>query len=434
MPVLERHRFDPSSAPPAIGLRSYRETRPCRMNPPALDLSTVEESDGFQSLQEPWDALWTRLDHSQIFSSFDWCWNAWRLVAQRRGHKLRLVCGRVDGRLVLIWPMMEDSGVLRMLSSETFEYRDIIVEPSEHASRWVDDAWSYVLATTRASTFFFQNLRLPNALGAKLAQVPGARQIHGGWCPLVRLDRFADWDAYASTLSKSLVSDQRRQWKRLRQALPAMSFRLIESADMIEPMMAWIGRHKVSWGEARGKSVWFTSEDIHTLLKSVVDCTLKDGRLVFAMLSDGETTISAGWGYVCGSEFLFHAFTYDVAYATYSPSRLFMENILQYCFRNGIRTFDLMPGEEAYKRIWATEYVRQESYIGALNWRGEMQLRLFRTKTPVLPVVLRYAYRKLPVRWRKVVQRRLRAYRLVNYALSLKPDPNPQPISAEAQA
>jgi hypothetical protein len=38
--------------------------------------------------------------------------------------------------------MMEDSHVLRKLSSETLEYRDILVEPSEHASQWVDDAWS----------------------------------------------------------------------------------------------------------------------------------------------------------------------------------------------------------------------------------------------------------------------------------------------------
>jgi hypothetical protein len=77
------------------------------MNPPVLSFSTVEKSDGFQSLHEPWNALWASLAHPHIFSSFDWCWNAWSLVAERRGHKLRLVCGRLDGRLVLIWPMME---------------------------------------------------------------------------------------------------------------------------------------------------------------------------------------------------------------------------------------------------------------------------------------------------------------------------------------
>jgi len=111
------------------------------MKPPVLAFSTIRESDGFQSLREPWNALWADLDNAQLFSSFDWCWNAWRLIAERRGCELRLVSGWLDGHLVLVWPMMIDSGVLRMLSSETFEYRDIIVKPSGHASRWVEDAW-----------------------------------------------------------------------------------------------------------------------------------------------------------------------------------------------------------------------------------------------------------------------------------------------------
>ncbi len=163
----------------------------------------------------------------------------------------------------------------------------------------------------------------------KLAQLPSARQVGGGWCPLVRLDQFADWDAYATRrCPRSLVSDQRRQWKRLRQALPGISFRLVESGDMIEPIMAWIGRHKVAWGEAQGQVGLVPLCGCScAFCRSVAECALEDGRLVFAMLTDGETTISAGWGYVCGSEFIFHAFAYDVAYATYSPSRLFLENL-----------------------------------------------------------------------------------------------------------
>ena len=413
-------------------LQSHREIPQRRMNAPALSFSTVEQSDAFQALREPWNALWASLDCPHLFSSFDWCWNAWKLVAERRGYKLRLVCGWLDERLVLIWPMMEDSGVLRMLSSETLEYRGIMAKPSVHVSRWVDEAWSYVLATMHASSFIFQNLWLPNALSAKLAQVPSARPIGGGWCPLVRLDRFADWDAYARTLPKSLISDQRRQWKRVRQAMPELSFRVVECADKIDPVIDWITGHKVAWGEARGKlTVWFDAKDILALLKAVAKSALDDGRLVLATLSDGDTTISAGWGYVCGSEFLFHAFAYDSAYATYSPSRLFQESLLRYCFRKGIRTFDFMPGEEMYKRIWATDYVRQVSYIGTLNRRGDLLLRLSRTKIPDLPVVLRDVYRHLPSRWRRAVQRRLRPYRLVNHALNLKLAPKPLATSVE---
>jgi CelD/BcsL family acetyltransferase involved in cellulose biosynthesis len=207
-----------------------------------------------------------------------------------------------------------------------------------------------------------------------------------------------------------------------------MSFRLVGSADAIEPVMDWIALHKAAWGEERGKRGWFNADDTLALLKSVAKSALNDGRLVLATLSDGNATMSAGWGFVCGGEFLFYAFAYDKAYATYSPSRLFVENLLQHCFRNGIRTFDFMPGDVPYKRIWATDYVREESYIGALNWRGALLLRVCDTRlVSGMPDALRDVYRILPVRLRNAVQRRLRGYRLVNHALHLTLAPTAPP-------
>jgi len=385
----------------------------------------VTDSEGFIALRASWTALWSRLDRPHVFSSFDWCWSAWSLVARPRGCRLRLLCGRLDGRLVLIWPMMEDGNVLRMLSSETLEYRDVLVESSAHATRWVEDAWTHVTGATRATTYLFQNLRLPSVLSTRLAEVPRARQFGGGWCPLVSLERFRDWDAYAKTLPKSLMSDQRRQWKRLRAAHPGVAFRVVDAAESIEPVMDWICRHKIAWSQSRGTRVWFNAADIFAMLKAVARAALPDGRLVLATLSDGDATMSAGWGYACGSEFLFHAFAYDEAYATYSPSRLFQEGLLRHCFDRGFRTFDFMPGQEAYKRVWATEYVRQESYLGTFNWRGALLLQLSATKASDAPPALHRAYRALPRPWRNVLYRGLRSYRLVNRALNLKPIPKP---------
>ncbi len=82
----------------------------------------------------------------------------------------------------------------------------------------------------------------------------------------------------------------------------------------------------------------------------------------------------------------------------------------------------------AYKRIWATDYVRVESYIGALNWRGALLLRVCDTRlVSGMPDALRDVYRTLPVRWRNAVHRRLRGYRLVNHALHLTPAPTAPP-------
>lgn len=396
-----------------------------------LKLSIVTDSETFRSLREPWHALWERLEHPHLFFSFDWCWNVWKLVAEPRRNALRLVTGTVDGRLVLIWPMMSDHRILRMLSSETLEYRDVIVERSVHEAQWVDEAWEYIVAHVRSDAFIFQNLRSPSVLARKMASLPTVRSIGGGWCPVIRLDAFADWDAYAATLPRSLVSDQRRQWKRLGVAMPQCTFKLIDRADAIGPVMDWLAHHKLRWGSTRGKpTIWFEAEDRRNLLKAIATLALANGTLVLGTLADGNTILSAGLGHVCGSEFLFHAFAYDESYGTYSPSRLLMQRLVQWCMDRGVRTYDFMPGDEAYKRIWSTDYIRTDSFMGALNWKGLAYMRLSESVATIAgpPAALERAYHMIPASLRDLVQRRLRGFRLVENAqgLALAPTEPPQ--------
>lgn len=348
------------------------------MNPAAADalptLDLVTDTVAFEALRDDWQRLFESTREPHVFRSFGWCWNAWRLVAEPRGYALRLVTGRIDGALVLAWPMMEKDHVLRMVSAGILEYRDLLVRDSPMSERWIDQTWQFVMESVRPDVVMFQNLRLPNFVAAWIASQRGARAIGGGWCPIIRLDRFDSWDAYARTLPRSLASDQRRQWKRVRHALPGLAFRVVDSPADVEPVVDWITRHKITWAKQRQRIVWHESDAVSTLLKQVALDNLAAKRLVLAMLADGDTTISAGFGYVYGDEFHFHAFAYDEAYATYSPSRLFLECIVRRCIERGVRAFDFMPGDESYKRVWATDYVRTASYIAPGTLRGAVYL------------------------------------------------------------
>jgi len=404
------------------------------MPSPPLQFSVIADTPAFELLREDWNALWLRSACPHIFLSFNWCWSAWRRVAQARGYDLCIVTGRLGGELVLLWPLMSDHGVLRMLSADILEYRDLIVAPSAQGADWTRQAWQFVVAEVPADAFFFQNLRRPNALGEVLAHQKRANPVGGGWCPVIRLDRFAGWEAYSAHLPKSLLSDQRRQWKRLREVLPGIAFARIESAAEIAPVMDWIGRHKVAWGEARGTpDVWHASPHIRALLDEVAVAALRDGQLVMATLADGGTLVSAGLGYVCGGDFLFHAFAYDAAYARCSPSRLFLECLVRWCFDQGVRTFDFMPGEQPYKRTWATDHVQTDSYFGPLSWRGACLMRLSRLRQMAIGAAgpVRRMSRWLPQRVRESISARLREFRLVRHALDLKPvEPPPTPEPA----
>lgn len=403
-----------------------------RMRRGSLEFLTITDSEGFRSLRAEWVSLCSRSNRSHLFSNFDWCLNAWLFYAEPLGQRLRLVTGRQDGRLVLVWPLVTERRILRMLSSGMLEYRDIIVEPSGFAGQWVREAWSYVRRSVGANVFILQNLRMPNVLATALRQQPEATPIGGGWCPLIRLDRFANWDAYAATLPRSLIADQRRQWKRIGRDMPGISFHVIDREDELERVMEWIRRHKITWAEARRLfPAWYVTVSKWENLRRATKVALAEGRLIMVALRDGERIASAGWGFVCGDEFLFHVFAYDAAWSTYSPSRLLIERLVRTCFDRGIRSFDFMPGEQSYKRTWATDYVPTESYVGPLNWRGACLLRLAKAKplSGSVAATVRPVYRRLPRPVRDKLRHVLGALSTLTEARTLKP-PAPPPTGA----
>jgi len=399
-----------------------------------LEFTVVCDATALRALGPAWQALWSRLANPHVFQTFEWCCNAWRHVASKRGNQLRIVVGRSGERVVLIWPMMVGQGVLRMLSSATLEYRDILVEPSEQATHWIAQAWQVAKRAIKADTYLFQNLRLPNHLSSSIAALGPSAGVGGGWCPVIRLHQFANWDAYAATLPKSLISDQRRQWKRLATVMPGLSFQMIDKPEKIQAVMDWISHHKRQWGDLQGKpAIWFITPDITQFLQAATAQALSEGRLVMATLANGDDILSAGWGFQWGSEFLFHMFAYDVRHASFSPSRLFLQRLIQHGFETGVHTFDFMPGEEAYKRIWATDYIRTVSYLGATNWRGAMWLQLARTAPlAARPVAeLRRWYAVLPERLRARLRHRLDFMRSMQAAIRL-PTPSAPPSDPTA--
>ena len=150
-----------------------------------------------------------------------------------------------------------------------------------------------------------------------------------------------------------------------------------------------------------------------------------------AKISNDYATVSAGWGFVCGDEFLFHAFAYDAGYGTYSPSRLFLECLVRHCMRQNVRTFDFMPGDEPYKRTWSDDFVRTDSFMGPINRRGKLLMWLAKKKpatagTAVKP--LRTLYHSLPRLLRNSLEKKLREYRSIDGILRLE-RPTAPPIS-----
>lgn len=340
-----------------------------------LSLSVVDSADDLLQLQDEWNLLYEGVGTQHFFHSFAYCWHVWRSVGEKMGYKLHVIVGRQEGVLVLVWPLMIAGRVLRMLSSGTLEYRDLIVDKSAHADAWMNQAWEFVSKTPSVDLFHFQNLREPSNLQRLLSGRHRAKPVGGGWCPVIRLSRYDSWDSYALQLPRSMRSDQRRQWARTRDLIPDISFEIVEDPTQIDSMIDWIMDQKIRWLKAKALNANnFGSAEMRDLFKELSKSPRGRDGLVLARLSDAHTTISAGFGYRFRNEFLFHVFAYDTAWANLSPSRLFLEQLLRWCISEKIETFDFMPGLEPFKEVWADDLVRTDSYMGSLTRWGSFLL------------------------------------------------------------
>lgn len=341
---------------------------------PDLCFSVIEDSAAFLELEPDWRELYRRVGTSHYCQDFSWCWRVWECVASRWGRRLRLIVGRQAGRVVLIWPLMLEGRVLRCLSSDTLEYRDVLVEESEYTDLYLKYAWNVAVHIKGVDFFLFQNSRSPSNLERLIAyagRLNWSRRFDSD--PVIRLAGFEGWDAYAATLRKSLVGDQKRQWRRAGLALPALEFVVVRGAGDIDGLLDWMFFHKFGLLDRKGiGGRSFRSAEVRDFFGGIARDALERDALYLSKLCAGPDILSAGMGYKFGKRFLFHMFSYDRTWENLSPSRLLLEKTIRWCFDNGIEEFDFMPGGGDYKLLWTNDRVGLCSYSAPKNLRGAL--------------------------------------------------------------
>ncbi|MDE2333197.1 MAG: GNAT family N-acetyltransferase [Rhodospirillales bacterium] len=380
-----------------------------------IDFSVVTTEAELQALAPAWDDLLRRARGYGAFSDFGWHMAAWRDVAAPRGCWLRVIVGRVSGRVVLIWPLVLDGGTLRFLCSEKFEYRDVLVETGPSAESWTVAAWRFARRRCGASWIDLRDVPVgqPGAAAwlARAADHAGARAlVRITYAPVIRLARHKTFEMYAATLPARLQADQRRQWRRLENWPGDTGFHVVDDPTEAAALVQWMTMRKLEWAAERSIDVGAIREPgYRRFLAGVMGEGVASGAAMVCRLGGAAAPLSAGCGLVVGDRFCFYMFAYDPAAGTLSPSRLLLERVIRWCMANGLVTFDFLPGEEAYKPVWANDREAVADYVVPVSLWGHVRIAWGRHAMGWLarrPWVMR-VYRAVPTALRARVRRRL---------------------------
>ena len=172
----------------------------------SCDISVIRDRAGFDALEVEWTALFEQVGRpEQLFQTFEWlsCWADHFLDA---ADSLRIVVGRREGRLVMVWPLVETRGPLGFtklawMGEPVGQYGDALIEPGSAARASLAAAWLAVRALKADAALLRKtraNSNVSTLLGEETSHLradPGAfravsRQgrFHGGVVPPLSQD------------------------------------------------------------------------------------------------------------------------------------------------------------------------------------------------------------------------------------------------------
>jgi CelD/BcsL family acetyltransferase involved in cellulose biosynthesis len=229
--------------------------------------------------------------------------------------------------------------------------RDAIPDPAppdpDH-----DESWAAV---------DLRRLRQADPATDALATALGHREIAEGWtlnveredvCPVIRLPEGADLDGFLATLGKKERHEIRRK---VRRAEAAGAVELVESADPVADLDAFIDLHQARWGD-QGLFPSTPGGDQSRLfvrrLFELFSATPGRSTIHLSFLTVAGRRIAAAIHFETAGSVLYYNAGVDPAARDLSPGVVLLERLVRRAIERGKCRVDLMRGDEPYKYEW----------------------------------------------------------------------------------
>ena len=196
--------------------------------------------------------------------------------------------------------------------------------------------------------------------------------------------RPADYQSYFACLSGSwsdfraarLKGGLRRDTERKRRRLTEkgdLRFVIAATLEDATPILDALMRQKSRRYRETGRDDRLAREANRGFYSEATRLMLPAGIVHVSALYLGDTILATHWGAVHQGRYYWLMPSYEAdPWNIYSPGRILLEHLLEWCFRNGVEVFDFTYGDERYKRVWSTDVMDMHYYIAARTAKGRL--------------------------------------------------------------
>lgn len=198
------------------------------------------------------------------------------------------------------------------------------------------------------------------------------------------------WDEYLAGRSRQLRSQLGRKLRSLRKEHDMQLRRTRRSEEIAADLGILFRLHDARWAE-RPDSSSFSDPAIRAFHLEFARAALERGWLRLSVMEVDGVPIAALYGWLIGGRWSYYQAGFDPAWSRHSPGFLLLAETIREAIDDGASEYDMLLGDEAFKRRFATSSRRVRTVV--LAPRGHPA-----HLSAAAGVRLRRAWRRLPSR------------------------------------
>lgn len=321
------------------------------MPPDSLRVEEITSLAGLQSIAEEWGNLARRDLHATPFQSPEWLVPWWNHVGEGQLFTLAM---RAGNRLVGVLPMYiyrhpeSLQRQLLLLGAGTSDYLGGTFE-AEYRCPAVAAALAHVSSSTEKwDTAQFFQLRRDSHLLIDAQELAPQTLCNSDPCMIVELPSRAALPAKIRT--------NMRNYRRKAEGNGPLRLVLATGDTAVEQFNILLSFHRQRW-EEKGISGVLTPENVQRHHREALPLFHHAGYLRLYTLLHGTGVLAVLYALVDPTDrphrtAYFYLMGFDPHGAEFGPGTLMYDLVIDACHAEGIERFDLLRGEENYKRLW----------------------------------------------------------------------------------
>lgn len=323
--------------------------------PRGIDCELIRTTAELEAFQPQWSALWLEDSHAMPFQRPEWLLSWWHQFGQP---DLRAIAVSQDGRLVAFLPfyIYRDPGSgerqLLLVGVSTTDYLDGISSPdctAEHVQAALD-----LLQREGGWDVLHASQLLPHSMLFQILQrQSNAQRWNGQSCSRMRAVTMADLPV---KIRRNAMYYRNRAMRR-----GSLEFTVADSSNWAEIFDALTRLHTKRW-QSSGEPGVLADPKVLAWHREALPLLQASGTLRLCSLRLNGETLGVLYSLIDPPSRpertqYFYLTAFSPEHGDLRPGTLLLGLAIEHAANEGVRTIDMLRGDESYKKIWHVESV-----------------------------------------------------------------------------